>query len=378
MHFRLNKTDSQYGYDELKKKVRLEDAIKTLDGRGSAIGDISQFVTFLKAASLWYARLYGQQHDDLDKSLVEVLDQIRGQDRQASIMPMMLALLIKNEGKGHAMAHLLKLLEVLNFRVYMARNITARNDTGQGELYDLASSYYHGVLLDYFGEESRIVGHVTLANDEEALEYSLVRFVLQYAPDTLFAESFKLELGSADDFFDWRGLRYFLMSYEQHLQPNKTILIDKITRSRNEGRSADYLSLEHLWATENRNRPGENDRVVDKFEKRRLGNFVLLELRLNIQGYSDNLEDKLPRYLDGDGDEPATDLQQVRNIAKNIRRFVKDNQNRSRSKNYYLDLHRAINELQEHDYVKFALKRWSVEPYLGYKKILKEMGEETE
>lgn len=78
------------------------------------------------------------------------------------------------------------------------------------------------------------------------------------------------------------------------------------------------------------------------------------------------------------GDATATDLQQVRNIAKNIRRFVKDNQNRSRSKNYYLDLHRAINELQEHDYVKFALKRWSVEPYLGYKKILKEMGEETE
>lgn len=368
VYFKLNKTDSQYGYDEIKKKVSLEESIKSPARKTSAVTEIGQFVSFLKAASLWYARLYGQKHDSLSADLVAVLDQIRGQDRQASIMPIFLALVIKNQGAGGRLVKLLKLLEVVNFRVYMARNITARNDTGQGDLYYYAYQYYHDQLLNDFDAESRKIGSSTVATEEDALEYRLVQFALWLAPEDPFKKSFSLEAGSADDFYDWRGLRYFLMSYEQHLQPNKTILIDKITRSRSEGKSADYLSVEHLWATENRNNPGENDRVVDSFEKRRLGNFVLLELRLNIQGYADNLEDKLPRYIDED---PSTELVQVRKMAKVAKSAITQLNDRNRTKNYYLELHRAINEKLEEGYVKFAQDRWSLSDFMGYGKIKK-------
>jgi hypothetical protein len=47
------------------------------------------------------------------------------------------------------------------------------------------------------------------------------------------------------------------MNYEAELQLNKTIQIDKIRLSRSEGKTADYLSVEHLWATDNRNSAGE-------------------------------------------------------------------------------------------------------------------------
>jgi hypothetical protein len=176
--------------------------------------------------------------------------------------------------------------------------------------------------------------------------------------------------------FDWSGLRYFLMSYEQSLQPNKTLLIDKITRSRDEGRTRDYYSVEHLWATENRNGQGENNRPQDRFEKRRLGNFVLLELRLNIQGYNDNLEDKLPRYLNGgDKDEPPTELEQVRRVAIIAKQILKRLANNYRSKGYYLELHKAINDTQEKDYIAFALKRWSINKYLCFRKLINQSHE---
>ncbi len=66
-----------------------------------------------------------------------------------------------------------------------------------------------------------------------------------------------------------------------------------------------YLSVEHMWAAENRNVQGENNRAIDWFEKRRLGNFVLLELRLNIQASNTSLEENLVHYM-GRGDEPQT------------------------------------------------------------------------
>jgi hypothetical protein len=159
------------------------------------------------------------------------------------------------------------------------------------------------------------------------------------------------------------------MSYEQDLQPKKTIKIDKILMARREGKPADYLSVEHRWAVEYRNGAGENDREVDDFERRRLGNFVLLELRLNIQGSDGSLDDKYIKYIDGKGKEPPTDLQQVRQMFKETRRVLKELDGRNRSKNYYLELNRLINDRVEKSLSEFALRRWSLKNYLGYKQL---------
>jgi len=292
-------------------------------------------------------------------------------------MPLFLALVIKLQGCGERLLTLLNLLEILNFRVYMARKMTARNDTGQGDLYYYASRYYHGELLSEFSDEEKKIGQEVIGDEEAALEYRLVQFISWNAPDTLFRESFSLQNDSPDDFYKWGGLRYFLMNYEAKLQPNKTIQIDKITLSRSEGKSADYLSVEHLWAIENRNVVGENDRKVDRYEKRRLGNFVLLELRLNIQGQNDWIADKLPRYIKGRDDEPPSDLEQVRKMARNAKGILKEMGDWTRSKNYFLEVHRKLNSIQENQFVDFAKNRWSIANYLGYKKLLKEYLAET-
>lgn len=372
VHFKLNKSDSQYGYDELKKLMALDAVMKDGELKKSAIVRITAFVHFLKTAAHWYARLYGQRHEGLDPEFGAILNQIRAQEQQASIMPLFLALVIKLKVQSDRLIMLLKLLEILNFRVYMSRNMTARNDTGQGDLYWYASRYYHDELLAEFTEEDKRLGKQSIESQEDALEYFLVKFVVWLAADERFKNSFILEPESPDDFYRWGGLRYFLMNYEAKLQPNKTILIDKILLSRKEGKSADYLSVEHLWALENRNQEGENNRKVDKFEKRRLGNFVLLELRLNIQGSKDSLELKLPRYLKGFDDEPPTDLAQVRKMARNAEKLIAEFAKETRSKNYFLRFYQNLNALQETRYVDFAKDRWAIKQFLGYKQLVKD------
>lgn len=375
VHFSLSKTDSQHGYIELKKLLSLDQAIAADDSRNAAIQQIMSFVAFLKNASHWYARLYGQMHQGLSAELVQVLDQIRGQDRQASIMPLFLALVVKNHTLGENLVRLLRLLETLNFRVYIARNMTSRNDSGQAELFRYASAYYHDKLVEELDVSADIEG---VDSEDKALEIQLLEFIFWNAPESEFLGSFVLREGEMDDFYQWNGLRYFLMNYEQHLQPNKTIRIDRILRARKEGKSNDYLSIEHLWATRNRAEEGQNVRPVDKHERRRLGNFVLLELRLNIQGDCDHLEDKATRYLEGMNGEAGTDLQHVREAVSAAKKSIKKRKDKKRLKNYYLDLHREINNLNEARYVRFAAERWSLVQYLGYEEIKAAYDEDEE
>lgn len=219
------------------------------------------------------------------------------------------------------------------------------------------------------------MGREVVESDEDALEFFLVDFVHAYAAEGRFKASFTLDAESPDDFYKWGGLRYFLMSYEAKLQPKKTIQIDKILLSVNGKKTADYFSVEHVWATKNRAGDGENNRKQDWYQRRRLGNFVLLELRLNIQGCNDDLEGKLVKYLAKGGDEPPTDLQQVRKMGSDAAAVMGSMEGRQRRINFYHDLYDELNNRQEQRYIDFAESRWSLKGFLGNKKILKESAE---
>lgn len=374
--FKMNKTDSQYGYDVLKSRIKIDQCLQSVEKKNQVIIQLQNFISFLKLSAKWYEHLYAPNYDGLDKSIKPLIENIRAQNVHASIMPLFLALVLKNKGKGAVLERHLELLEKLNFRVYIANNMTFRKDTGQGDLYQFASKYYHGNLLKAsVPDEERIIGKIELINDDQALEYLLVQFTQRYAHDGWFKESFYLDNKSPFDFYNWRGIRYFLMNYEADLQPNKTINIDKILKGRAAGKTSDYLSIEHLWATENRNLEGQNCREIDFYQKRRLGNFVLLELRLNIQGNNDDLWIKVVRYLDGFDQEVPTDLQHVRMVCKTVRKTVNSMQDLKKTINYYSDFYNEIINEQEERYLNFAMKRWSLKGYIGYKKYKEEIEE---
>ena len=372
--FKMNKTDSQYGYDVLKSRIKIDQCLQDVEKKNNTIIKLQEFIKFLKLSAKWYEHLYAPNYVGLDKAIQPLIENIRAQNVHASIMPLFLALVLKNKGKGEMLERHLRLLETLNFRVYIANGMTFRKDTGQGDLYQYASRYYYGSLLNSFiTEENRIVGKTTLTNDDQALEYLLVSFTQNIAHDGWFEASFYLDGKSSFDFYGWRGIRYFLMNYESSLQPNKTINIDKILKSRSSGKTNDYLSVEHLWATENRNLEGQNCREVDGYQKRRLGNFVLLELRLNIQGSDDDVWIKADRYLDGFEQEAPTDLYHVRLAGKSVQKTVKAMSDVKKTINYYSDFYSEIINEQEERYIKFAMKRWTLKGYIGYKKHHEEL-----
>ena len=372
--FKMNKTDSQYGYDVLKDRIKIDQCLQSSEKKNQTITKLQDFIQFLKLSAKWYEHLYAPNYVGLDKAIQPLIENIRAQNVHASIMPLFLALVLKNKGKGEMLERHLQLLETLNFRVYIANGMTFRKDTGQGDLYQYASRYYYGSLLNSFiAEENRVVGKTTLTNDDQALEYLLVSFTQNLAHDGWFEASFYLDGKSSFDFYGWRGLRYFLMNYESSLQPNKTINIDKILKSRSSGKTNDYLSVEHLWATENRNFEGQNCREVDRYQKRRLGNFVLLELRLNIQGTNDDAWVKADRYLDGFEQEAPTDLYHVRLAGKSVRKTFNTMSDVKKTINYYSDFYSEIIDEQEERYIKFAMKRWSLKGYIGYKKYQEEL-----
>ena len=372
--FKMNKTDSQYGYDVLKERIKIDQCLQSSEKKNQTITKLQDFIQFLKLSAKWYEHLYAPNYVGLDKAIQPLIENIRAQNVHASIMPLFLALVLKNKGKGEMLERHLRLLETLNFRVYIANGMTFRKDTGQGDLYQYASRYYYGSLLNSFiAEENRVVGKTTLTNDDQALEYLLVSFTQNLAHDGWFEASFYLDGKSSFDFYGWRGLRYFLMNYESSLQPNKTINIDKILKSRSSGKTNDYLSVEHLWATENRNFEGQNCREVDRYQKRRLGNFVLLELRLNIQGTNDDAWVKADRYLDGFEQEAPTDLYHVRLAGKSVRKTFNTVSDVKKTINYYSDFYSEIIDEQEERYIKFAMKRWSLKGYIGYKKYHEEL-----
>ncbi|MFW1965530.1 DUF262 domain-containing protein [Acinetobacter guillouiae] len=372
--FKMNKTDSQYGYDVLKDRIKIDQCLQSSEKKNQTITKLQDFIQFLKLSAKWYEHLYAPNYVGLDKAIQPLIENIRAQNVHASIMPLFLALVLKNKGKSEMLERHLQLLETLNFRVYIANGMTFRKDTGQGDLYQYASRYYYGSLLNSFiAEENRVVGKTTLTNDDQALEYLLVSFTQNLAHDGWFEASFYLDGKSSFDFYGWRGLRYFLMNYESSLQPNKTINIDKILKSRSSGKTNDYLSVEHLWATENRNFEGQNCREVDRYQKRRLGNFVLLELRLNIQGTNDDAWVKADRYLDGFEQEAPTDLYHVRLAGKSVRKTFNTMSDVKKTINYYSDFYSEIIDEQEERYIKFAMKRWSLKGYIGYKKYQEEL-----
>ena len=367
--FKMNKTDSQYGYDVLKSRIKIDQCLQDVEKKNNTIIRLQDFIQFLKLSAKWYEHLYAPNYVGLDKAIKPLIENIRAQNVHASIMPLFLALVLKNKGKGEVLTRHLALLETLNFRVYIANGMTSRKDKGQGDLYQYASKYYYGNLLKHcVSDDERTIGKVELINDHQALEYLLVSFTQNLAHDGWFEASFDLDDKSSFDFYNWRGIRYFLMNYESSLQPNKTINIDKILKSRSSGKTNDYLSIEHLWATENRISEGQNCREVDYYQKRRLGNFVLLELRLNIQGSDDDVWIKADRYLDGFEQEAPTDLYHVRLAGKSVRKTVKAMSDVKKTINYYTDFYSEIINEQEERYIKFAMKRWSLKGYIGYKK----------
>ncbi len=367
VYFDKGKQKSYDVYYELKQRFPLQkDLAQDID---TVFRDLKGFLDFISLSSQNYADYFNASLSArLDDEVNKLLKSLRSQNIYGSIMPLILAVLSKLEKDKQV--KLLQLIEKLNFRVYILPGVTSRADSGQGELFSLAYTFYneYNKYHDEIYTEAIEGEEYQYRNITQWLEDRLIKFIKKYCSDKKM-ESALLNQEEQFDFYKWNGLRFFLMSYEEYININKDIDIEKIllgrdkkhTLGKDKRKTLGYYSIEHLWATNNRNKEGENNREKDRNLKKRLGNFALLEMRINIQAGDKSLENKIPIYLGKKTNDDVSDLKQIHRINDVFSDIANKYESVSRYKDtYYYAMYHDFIKVQENEYIKFAMERWKV------------------
>lgn len=353
VYFDTNKSKSYYVHEGIKE-------LYSIDGiDDDSYLNLERFIDFMVYASKVYAEFFNKAQIINNNEINILLSKLRSQNTFASIMPLYLAIMTK-EKDDLKRKNLLNMLEILNFRVYILPEITKRTDTGQGELFSLANEYFADYDIAWKDEWSYDEdGNFLYDNIHDWLLHRMRTFISDMCPDKDFVEALKLDEDEQMDYYRWGGLRYFLMNYEESLNKKKTIDINNILLLRDAKKVNDYYSVEHIWATNNNSE--RNNRSKDKWQKRRLGNFVLLEMGINIQAQDDDLSKKIDIYKGVNNSQDASQLKQIQEI-QNI--FVNCSEvfnSRRRGKDYYFDLYKSIFDAREQKMIEFAKNRWNPE-----------------
>lgn len=365
--FRLNKRQASDIYRHLRSRALKLNEINTGTAESKqALQIVEGFIEFMEHAARWYRNLYSRAgYSGTDSKLKERLGRLRAQDNHANMLPLFLALTVTKEmEQADDLADMLHLLEVFNFRTYIVPH-GYYSTWLQGPLYGLAHRYYwwfkdaHRHTDAGASEDLQMRHHRDQYLIESLINESLVsgKITDQQIDQRLF-EKPKEEIF---DFGGWKGIKYFLICYEAFRRQSKTTHVDSILQKRSAGKTGDYLSLEHIWAT--RHIVDKKDKDARSYQKRRLGNFMLLEMDMNIRGSNQPIEDKIPAYEHGPEGKniPGSELAQV----KEVIRLYKAHSKPSDSQTGYFELHNWLAEKRENELREFWRREWTFEPWLS-------------
>jgi len=360
VYFGFRKTESNAAYKTLKSVFSLRES------GDSGARKLDEFVVFLSDCSRYYELLFNEnsQHRSVffggQPALADVIDLIRVQTAHSGVLPLFLCSMWMFDKKHITADHLLVLLEAIervNFRVYMLPVGWARSDSGHGQLFNIAHTFYDRV--------AKTTNVDAIADAVKSCHNSLIEFVKSHGHKTLeaFKDSFRLKKSDQNvDFATWRGLRYFLANYEQTLDPTRTSSINLQLRANKANRHNDYAQIEHIYA-----RKCEftgPDPIQTSHQKRRLGNLMLLEWGVNASFSNKPIEEKLKHLKENDIAAKRAVLAQTAAVIKDFKQVFgrtselvsSDMQDEQRFNKYVLLIDRIENRL-----IDFAGKRWAFE-----------------
>ena len=310
---------------------------------------IIKFIDFLEEAAISYAKYLKRDGvpDKLERSLLECISL---HPADASITPLILAIFSRVTDQNERNT-LFELLEKLNFRFY-GTGIAGRSDTGQGDLFWYANKFFNKFEEIEDGEKF----------DVKWLKENLENFISQRANDTSFVEYLTLDKDEAGDYYNWIGLKFFLASYEEHLQNenDESIDLQRVMAPRDSVTPNDFYHKEHIWAVKDYARIEDWDNL--DVNKRRLGNFLLLKENLNIKVSNNPPEDKVELYFNDWKNSPNTlmirELKEFFELAE--KKEVKSKKWRRKTTNYWLNVYKRFLDGREEKMINFALERWRV------------------
>lgn len=362
--FRPVKSDSHAVYDRLKEQFPAE---ATTEDKAKKIKTLIRFVDFLGKATLAYRKLITQQDVASDEEKIALL-RLCLQPTIASVTPLVLAVFTR-EQDDKKRAELFALIEKLNFRYYGC-DIAPRADSGQGQLFAYAHDFYR-----FYGKQK----------DEEAVDslwliQRLTNFVRKNAPDRRFVESLVLAKDESDDFYYWKSLKFFLANYEHFLQQKgrKRVDLRQMLVGKDEVDQNMAYEREHIWARAETSYINDEDEDEYHINKRRLGNFVLLEPSINRSVGAKPIAEKVASYFSVDRkDIPSTkmlrELQEMyeesEGQAVSKRTSKRTGKTWRKSVKYWDEVFSGFMDRREEKMVNFALKRWQVASKRAIKKV---------
>jgi len=341
-----NKSKSYHVYENLK---RLYPASSP-----NHWGKLCEFVDFVVGCAKTYEHLYCVERSSLTTEERTYLERISLHPGHASVLPLIIALFAR-ESDAIRRAETLDLIEKLNFRYYVS-GISNRNDSGQGELFQLAHEFY--LEIESFGKVKSL-----LDDGLKLLQNRLIKFVSTNANDQKFVHSLTLDKDESGDYYRWQGLKFFLGSYEDslcHEQKQRPKLASYVA-ARDKKYSNDFYHLEHIWAA--KDFTVVKDEVERNINKRRLGNFILLIETLNIKVSNDRPEKKVDGYFGDDKLKPNTKM--ILELAKDFKSAKRQEDDSKKFKRevarYWYLIYQRFLDIREQRMVNFALSRWRVE-----------------
>ena len=334
-----HKSRSHRVYDGLKQEWPPDEEHHT--------SEILGFIEFLKDAATFYVK-YLKQEGVTDDREIHWLERISYHPADASITPLILAIFSRVINQKERI-ELFELLEKLNFRFY-GTGIAGRSDSGQGALFLYANKFFN----DY---EKELDGRKI---DVKWLKEELINFVDKRANDMSFIKYLTLDKDEAGDYYTWVGLKFFLASYEEHLrkEQKKSIDLQKIRAPRNPETPNDFFHREHIWAVKHLTKFDDSHNL--NVNKRRLGNFLLLEEVSNLKASNKPPEEKVKKYFDNWKNAPDTLMSRELNDLFVDAEDEEKRIRRNKTSNYWYAVYQRFLDKREERMINFALKRWRV------------------
>jgi hypothetical protein len=338
------KKDSHHVYDSLKEKYPASE--------GKHFEALQKFVHFIDNAALTYCKLYSLNGVGGDEKVW--LDRLRHHAALASVMPFIIAVNSRPEVTPAERVQLLESIEKLNFRYY-GTNLANRSDSGQGDLFNLAHWFYLHLGETPAGWDQPVT--VEWAKNE------MYKFIKHRAPDIYFIQSLTLDQGENGDYYHWNSLKFFLASYEQELRSKQqeSKALDSMLFKRASENYNDNFQKEHIWAGEENSL--DKNVAKQEFNKRRLGNFVLLKEGLNKGLGKIRIEKKLKELRTrsfGTGLKPELlQVDEMQGVFDRI--YNAHNSSGSRHvQSFWLRIYEEFLDVRETSLVNFALIRWQM------------------
>jgi len=174
------------------------------DRHQALLEDLKAYLISLRNATIAYCDIFNPAHPNafgalkadgtLRARIVSAGEKLARLDAPATFLPLLMAVRIRSPQDGSAYLKALELSEKFVFRVY--RWLERPAHTGRSRMFRLGYELFRGRHIQ------------SVLND-------LRRAILDYCSDQQFQSGFQEE--EDGDWFHWRGLKYFLYEYEQHL-----------------------------------------------------------------------------------------------------------------------------------------------------------------